>query len=152
MTERIIRFRGFTVTTPLEWKDITAALEDPNMPFTVARGDSGGGALQFSPALYRRGPIPSPSSKELFEMAIELGSHRGLGEPFDATMFDKPIMGAAVSYRCEDSLVRVWYVSRSGNIMLVTFVCDWERQSEEIADCERIVRTVDFGTNNGSNE
>ena len=110
---------------------------------TLAKPD-GVGALQFSPALYESGPLPSPSSADLRSLALQFGESRGLGEPFDLGQFESRVSGAGASYCSEGDLVRVWYVSDGRNIMLVTYVCDWEDRDREMSECEEMLKTIRF--------
>jgi len=75
----LVTFADFQVEASDDWQDITDVLDSPDYPFTLAK-ENGVGALQFSAALYRRGPRPSPTKDELLSMAIELGQNRGLYE------------------------------------------------------------------------
>jgi hypothetical protein len=140
---QVLRFPGFQIEASADWNDITDTLESAEKPFTVARAD-GVGALQFSPALYRGGPVPSPSDDELLSMAIEFGGDNGLGEAFDADRFAGSLAGAGVSYHSRDEFIRVWFVSDRGNFMLATYVCEWQHRERELAECEDIVRSLQF--------
>jgi hypothetical protein len=72
-------FPGFRIEAGGDWRDITHTLHSPGKPFTLAKED-GVGALQFSPALYRRGPLPCATKEGLLSMTLEFGQCRGLGE------------------------------------------------------------------------
>src|SRR5262245_14385368 len=119
-----LTFPGFEIEAGVDWNDITHTLDSPERPFTVAKQD-GVGALQFSPALYRGGPLPMPTKDDLLSMAIEFGQYRGLGEAFDTDGVEGPLAGAGASYHSEGDFIRVWYVSDKRSIMLATYVCEW---------------------------
>lgn len=139
----VLNFPGFRLEADVNWKDITDSLEDPNMPFTLAKPD-GVGALQFSSALYRSGPVPRLSTSDLLSMATELGQSRGLGEAIEKNVFEGTLVGAAASFHSEGAFVRMWYVTDRRNIMLATYVCDWNSRDLELTDCEKVIRTIEF--------
>src|SRR5438067_12534775 len=124
-----LTFPGFQIEVGGDWGDITDSLDSANSPFTVAKRD-GVGALQFTAALYKSGPLPCPSKDDLLAMAVEFGQKRILGEPFDVKTFDDKLVGAGTSYHSEDDFIRVWYVSDGKNIMFATYVSDWKSRDQ----------------------
>jgi hypothetical protein len=144
MKTHTVQFNGFSVETAPEWEDITHTLEGDSKPFTLARPTNGVGALQFSPAFYRRGPLPSPSPADLLSMAEEFGRSRSLGAPYDAVTEDGALAIAGLSFHGGAEFTRVWFLSDKRNVMLATYVCDWGDQGEELTPCEAIVRSVRF--------
>ncbi len=143
-SSRRLAFNGFGIQAGDEWEDITASLEEPDSPFTVARSERGVGAIQFSPAIYRSGPMPSVSPKDLAAMLSEFGERRRLRDPFDSLPFSGSVFGIGSSFRSGDDFVRAWYLSDGANVMLVTYVCDWCNRFDESRECEEIVRSVRF--------
>jgi hypothetical protein len=141
---KTLEFGSFRMSAADEWEDITASLDDRDAPFTVARSKRGVGAIQFSPAIYRGGPTPSLSPKELGTMLAEFGNRRHLGEPFDNVPFSGSVFGIGSSFRSGNEFVRVWYLSDGQNVMLATYVCDWSKRFDESEDREEIVRSVRF--------
>lgn len=144
MKARRIQFPGFSLSAYENWVDITDSLHDDNAPCTVAKPEHGVGALQFSPALYRHGPVPSPSIVDLAAMITEFARSHELAEPFAKSTFSEAVAGAGASYRVGDEFIRVWYLSDGKNIMLVTYVCDWDRRHQEAEEAEGVVRSVEF--------
>jgi hypothetical protein len=139
-----IRFNLFSVNPPGGWVDVTYSLDVVTPPVTLAR-PGGVGALQFSVAAYSGGERPDPSPDQLLGMLEGFGESRGLGAPQAAVATRAGRLRlAAASFRSEGDFVRVWSVSDGLNFALVTYVCEAGRESEELADCERIVRSLAF--------
>lgn len=144
MNLKDVRFDNFCVTVSGEWEDITASLDDPKAPYTIAKPESGVGALQFTPAVYRGGAIPSPSMEDLEAMLTEFARHRELGQPIEHEEFSSRISRASSTFRSGSDFVRVWYLSDGRNIMLATYVCDWSSRLLEAEECETIIRSLRF--------
>jgi hypothetical protein len=143
VTAQRLTFGGITLEAAPGWKNITGELEEPNPPFTLAKSD-GVGALQLSPALYRHGPIPAPTTDDLLEMAEKFGSQRNLGHPFDQGAHQGAISSAGVSYHSRDDFIRAWYVTDGRNFALITYVCKWGLETEELAECEEMIKGIQF--------
>jgi hypothetical protein len=141
--KQAIRFPAFRIECDANWTDITDTLDTIEKPFTLVR-QHGVGALQISPALYRGGMLPSPTKDILASMAIEFGQMQALGEPFDVDTFEGSLAGGAASYHSESDFIRVWYLSDGRNIMLATFVCEWDVRDRELTECEVIIRSLQF--------
>jgi hypothetical protein len=127
-----------------EWEDITDSLSDPNAPFTLARPARGVGALQFSPAVHRSGPVPSPSVEDLEALLARFAVRHGFGEQIDIAHFSHTVYGVGASFRSGDDLVRVWYVSDGKNIMLITYICEWSDRLHETGVCDEMVKSITF--------
>lgn len=151
MTTRTVVFESFSVDIEGDWKDITETLEDTDSPITFANLNSGVGALQFSVAMYRRGKLPDVSLGDLAELLRLFATNRGLGAPFDnATFPDNPFV-LGESFRKGDDFIRVWYCSDGKNLVLATYICNWEKSSVEVEAAESIVRSISFICSNASN-
>ena len=137
------RFSGFSIAIDSEWRDITDCLDSPDAPATLAKVD-GVGALQFSLAAYRGGNIPSANAEDLLSMVYEFAATRGLRDSRDETVNGGRPVYAGASFRASGDFVRVWYVSDGKSFLLVTYVCTWESQTEEIQECEEAVPSVTF--------
>jgi hypothetical protein len=136
----------FSVELSRGWSDITAEVEADNPPPTVAR-DDGVGALQFSIALYKSGLRPCGNVEELQELLDDFAESHGWDVRSDATRESSPRGLVAASFRPGDDFVRVWYVSESGNFAFVTYTCaGGDASPRELAEAERIVRSVRFGS------
>jgi hypothetical protein len=138
-----ITFDTFSVAAPRGWEDITDSVETEVPPPTLALGD-GVGTLQFSVALYVKGPIPDPTRENLLEMVAAFGEARGLGAPRDVVVESSPLRLAAGSFAWDTDFLRVWQVSDGRNFAFVTYTCESGREIEELRDCERIVRSLQF--------
>jgi hypothetical protein len=144
MMSRMLTYEGFSISVAEGWDDITSTLEDPDAPLTVANPDSGVGALQFTPALYKSGAVPQVGSEELGELLDDFASKQGLGEPFDRLSYSGEIAIEGASFHSDDDLIRVWYVSDTQSVMLATYVCDWKEREREAAEREMTVRSIRF--------
>lgn len=138
------RCPGFTALVPDNWRDVTDSLKGEECPFTLAVPDGGVGALQFSPALYRSGPVPSPTTYDLAAMLMEFAEKQRLGQPFESVTFVDGLIGAMAKFHAGDDFIAIWYVSDGENIMLVTYVCDWTSKDVEIDVCQAIVESIRF--------
>lgn len=135
---------GFTVNVPYRWRDVTESLEQSNCPFTLSNPDDGVGALQFSPAIYQSGPIPSPTTDDLAAMLWEFAVTQGLGSSIANHVFSNGLIGASASFHTDDDFIAVWYVSDGTSMMLVTYVCAWDKKHVEADAREAIVRSIRF--------
>lgn len=137
-------FDSFTVTTPPGWEDVTDSLELDDAPITLAR-EEGVGAVQFSIGLYSQGPVPDASPADLWEMVKSFARARNLGTSQDMILESRPLRLAAGSFGLGDDFVRVWYVSNGRDFGMITYVCEAGREELELAECESIVRSIEFG-------
>jgi hypothetical protein len=146
MINRVLQCNGFNVTVAEGWDDITATLDDVDAPLTVADPASGVGALQFSPAIYRRGLVPQVGLQVLSELLDEFASNQGLDDPFDRSTYPGEVAIEGASFHAGDDFIRVWYASDGKNVMLVTYVCDWDHRDQEASERELTVRSIQFDT------
>lgn len=146
-----IAFDTFDVEVPRGWADITDTVEAKNPPYTLALRD-GVGALQFSVALYESGPIPNPSPADLQDMVAEFGRKRGLGEPMSVVVESGPPPVAAGSFAWGEDFLRVWQISDGRSFAFVTYTCAAKHVGPELAQCERIIRSIMFRSGNESEQ
>jgi len=139
-----LAFDVFAVHVPHGWADITATVEVPNPPYTLAHRD-GVGALQFSLALYKSGPVPDPTPEILLGMIEEFGRKQGLGVPSAVVTEPGPPVLAAGSFAWGEDFLRVWQMSDGRNFAFVTYTCAAGDAGPELPACERIVRSIAFG-------
>lgn len=127
------------------WRDITATVEAPEPPLTLAHPD-GVGALQLSMAAYCAGPLPDPSLAALRSMLDALAAAKQLGRAVrgSRSMGNGPPKFATASYHAGDDLVRAWYLAHRGSFALATYVCDWRARAEERADIDAMIATIRF--------
>jgi hypothetical protein len=78
-------------------------------------------------------------------MVHEFAQQRELGPPSEeGTFTEGGVTGAGASFHSGEDFIRVWYVSAHGSFALVTYVCAWGRQHQELPLCERVVRSLRF--------
>lgn len=135
--------RPFTIKSCEGWHDVTDELEVSDAPWTFAKPD-GIGAFQLSIASYESGRVPNPTPQDLLSLVRDFGNSRQLGSPSDILFEDGDLRIAAASFRFGDDFLRIWYVSDGRSFAKVTYTCAWGKQSAELPDCERMVRTLQF--------
>jgi len=133
-----------SLTVAEGWEEITATVDSPDSPLTIADPNSGVGALQFSPAIYKAGVLPNVTSQDLFEMLSQFAASRGLESPFDQAAYPGDTFAVGESFRIGTDFVRVWYCSDGKNIVLVTYVCDWSQKDSEAEQREMAIRSIRF--------
>lgn len=131
------------IEADFDWKDVTHEIEEENAPFTLAR-DNGVGALQFSTAAYRGGSLPEISTMTLRKLLADFAESRELGRGSETYEQEAPVRICGQSFSFGANFVRVWYCSNGRNLVLITYTCERGLESEELPDCERIVRAVRF--------
>ena len=60
-----------------------------------------------------------------------------VGDGFDFATVAGEVFFAVGSFHKSRDFIRVWYVSDSRNVMLVTYVCAWDRRFDEKTTCDR---------------
>lgn len=143
MAESSLTLGPISVTVPAGWTEITDELDLPNAPHTLAHG-AGEGALQFSVAAYTGGKQPRTTARELREMSLNLGESESLGKPEDVVFEDGPPLLGAAGFRTDGHVIRIWHVSDGWSFACVTYTGPASGYEQELADCERIVRTIRF--------
>jgi hypothetical protein len=133
---------GLSIELAPGWFDVTDELSGENVPLTFTRPD-GSGALQFSIASYRSGPIPDPGIDSLLTLLRDFAQSRELGVATDVCTEFAPLHLAAGSFHT-DSFIRVWYLSDGRSFALATFTCGAKHGDDELSDCEQMVRTLSF--------
>ncbi|MFO1019540.1 MAG: hypothetical protein U0903_02390 [Planctomycetales bacterium] len=144
MSPRHLTNSGILLDLPDGWGDITATLDDPNAPLTIAKFDSGVGALQISTALYKSGSLPRISTQDLSQFLSEFAATQKLESPFNRieSLGDTTIL--AENFRSGDDYIRVWYCTDGTNLALVTYICDWTLQTTESQVVEEIISSIHF--------
>jgi hypothetical protein len=123
---------------------VTGVIRQDDPALTVADPENGVGAMHFSAALYESGPPPDFSVDDLAAMLRDFAEVRNLGEPLDFSAVFAEVFGAASSFHFDDEFIRVWYLSDGSNVILVTYVCDWENRDIESETRESIVKSIQF--------
>ena len=132
-----------TITTPDSWLDVTEDIGREAL-FTLAKGESGVGALQFSAAEYSGGKLPHISLKHLVDLLTDFKTSRELGSGSEHVESDGEIKIAGESFFDDGNFIRVWYCTDGRNVALITYVCEKGLEEDECADCESIVRNIGF--------
>jgi hypothetical protein len=146
MNSKLLRFEGFSIAVRDGWDDITETLDDAGAPLTIADLTSGVGALQFSPAIYESGRLPEVGPQDLSELLEEFASKQDWDDPFDRSTYPGEVSIEGASFQSGDDFIRVWYASDGKNVMLITYVCDWNCRDLEASEREMVIRSVHFDT------
>jgi len=144
MTERV-RLAGISVILPDGWFDVTHDLPEGS-PYTLGKAD-GLGALQFSMAKYRSGTRPRITVQELRGLLYEFGQSHGLVDAVTVREGLGQNIFVVGDFSSENEVIRVWYVSNSDDVALVTYVAQEPINSQvesELQDSEGIVASLDF--------
>lgn len=131
----------FSADLPVGWTDTT--VEDA--PFTLSKEPDGVGALQFSVARYVDGVHPRISTSALVGLLQEFieGSSQGPAE--SVVREDGDLLLAAGSFPLDsETFARAWFVSDGANVAKVTYVCAKQDLGGELAEAERLVRSIRF--------
>lgn len=135
-----IEFEQFSVDVPPEWESVPN-LEDG----AVALAKRGGvGRLQFSQPTGSEAAPAEVSPQHLLEMITCFAHDRGLPSPEDVALESGPLRIAAASFPRGSDFLRAWQISDGGNVALATYACDISEKHVEVADCEQIVRSLQF--------
>jgi hypothetical protein len=142
MNGKRVYFTGFSIVAQPSWKEMTWPFPKCG-PFTLVKS-SKGGALQFSPALYKAGPLPHLNSDALLAMAREFAIAKNLGPVFDEFTESGELTIAGLSVHSGSDFIRVWYIFDGKNVALATYLHIWGRHVNELAECEKIIRSLCF--------
>ena len=123
------------------WVDTT----DATSPFTLSKQPAGVGALQFSIARYTGGDVPTINTSDLVEMLHEFvkGNSQAAAE-FVVQEFGELRLAAGSFSLDNQTFARAWYVSDGTNVAKVTYVSAKRDVGSELAEAERIVRSIRF--------
>lgn len=136
---------GFTASMPEGWIDVTNDLPDGS-PTTLARPD-GIGALQFTLAKYQSGALPKVGVNDLQELLTQFAISRDLGNPSHMHRGHGLHPYVSGDFGVQGELVRVWYLSNSKDVALITYVTqqpECPEVHEELRDATSIVESFDF--------
>lgn len=144
LNTQILDFGPFSAIVAEGWDDLTSTLEQPNAPLTIGDAESGVGAMQFSPAMYKSGPLPSVTTEALFWLLDDFALTRGLTMAFERENYPGSNYLVGQSFRDGGDFIRVWYASNGKSFLLITYVCDWSRKDVEASQREMTVRSIRF--------
>jgi hypothetical protein len=146
MTTGYVSFAGVDVMLPGDWVDVTDDLAEGS-PYTLAKSESGIGALQFSVARYQSGPAPLFDLEKLRDLLNDFAKHHALGAPTNVHVEPGEPLVIRSDFRRGNEFIRVWYVTNGNDIALVTYVAQ-ESQSPslqgELREAGAIVRSIRY--------
>ncbi|MDB4802601.1 hypothetical protein OAH05_01605, partial [bacterium] len=62
--------------------------------------------------------------------------------PFDEKIYQTELMIYGQSFLAERDFIRVWYASNGTDLLLVTYVCEWEQRHNEEIPREMIIESI----------
>jgi hypothetical protein len=136
-----IAFDRFSLDVPPGWEDVTESAVAESI--TLAR-DNGVGKLRFSQPAGADQPRTEMTPQYLLERITSFGNERGLPAPQDVALESGPLRIAAASFSKEDEFLRAWQISDGSDLALATYACKLSDKNIEVADCEQIVRSLQF--------
>ncbi|NIT53732.1 MAG: hypothetical protein GWO41_13600 [candidate division Zixibacteria bacterium] len=142
-----VTISGVTFKAPSEWQFV------PTEDFILARRDSRIGIFRIS--VMDSSTLINQTADELLKTAEKFFVNSKNPEPFDIKrpIPDASVFGAA-TYKVKESkrdfLTRIWYHSKSENLIFAAYGCPWHQRNEEVTqtelqECERMILTVQFG-------
>jgi hypothetical protein len=138
-------FAGLTLDRADGWVDVTDDSGEEAPP-TLAFGDAGVGALQFSIAEYESGAEPLVSASDLREMLEAFGTNNDLGDATNVRERREPPLVSG-DFPSDDTFLRAWYLSDGRNVAFVTYVCNVPADAalaDELASADTLVRSIHF--------
>lgn len=140
----IIERCGVKLSLPTGWADSSSDAGNSDLLLTLTRPD-GVGALQMSFGQYLSGKLPKIRLEDLRRMLADFASTRRLGPELSPSVGEhNGVAWCRADYYREDDFIRVWYVSDSKSVVLITYVCKSRYKDKETSDCDRIVQSLDF--------
>ena len=136
-------FAGLSFVAAAGWCDITDDLP-PDSPPTLACPD-GVGALQVSTAMYAGGVEPAVDTNALSEMLQAHARARGFEILNQATSASGQILIVSGDVDGEHEVIRIWYVTDSRNVALITYVSQEPENvvtKEELRAADAMVRSI----------
>lgn len=143
---RFVSFAGVHLSLLEGWADITDDLAEGTPP-TLAKPD-GMGALQFSVARYVEGVRPNVDRNGLEALLAEFAHSRALGPASEHENGQAESQFVGATFFQGDDLIRVWYLTNSEDVALVTYVGPADATpatATELAEASAIVHSVAFG-------
>ncbi len=139
-----VTFAGLSLQLPPGWCDITSDLAEGSPP-TLARGANGVGALQFSVAHYRSGPVPGLELPELIEMLEGLAQSEAMASRGNRRTRQTPLPCVWEDFDHLGDFVRLYYTSDGENVAMITYRCQLsDALTGEPAEADEIVLSVRF--------
>jgi len=146
MTANRITFAGLSIVVVNGWFDVTDDLPEGS-PQTLAKSDSGIGALQFSVARYQAGSRPNVRGEDLRELLEEFAHDHGLGQPSNINELSGSPQSISGDFSSEAEFIRIWYVTNGSDVVLVSYVTQETLNAllpGELSEAEAIVRSIAF--------
>jgi len=146
MIGRRLDFGSFSAAVPPPWEDITADLAN-GAPFTIARGASGRGALQFSVAPYKAGKRPAIRKENLADMLADFAASNDLLATTDTISGNNEHLAwSECDYQRGADFVRAWYASNGEDVLKATYLVELDatERTIELEEAEMIIQSVRF--------
>lgn len=141
---KTLRFDRVELDVPASWEDMSEQLGRKGGGVVLSDSAADVGALRVSLWMDDERGGPALTSAEMLEMIESFAEQQGLPKPQDqATQESAPALAGA-SFRDGSTFLRIWYASDGWNVAVFEYTCEWEDRTAQLADCERIVRTVRF--------
>lgn len=140
-----VTFNGLTMVMPEGWVDVTDDLPDDS-PSTLAKPE-GVGALQFTLARYQAGASPDIGGDALQKLLTQFADSRSLGTPLHIHEGRGVHPYVAGDFDLQGELVRVWYLSNSKDVVLITYVTQQPESKQadaELLDATAIIESLEF--------
>lgn len=144
MNNELVNFGFFSLSLLKGWSVLPPDENEQEMPLTIADPDNGVGALQISTAKFLQGKSPNLSSKDLLQLLDDFSEQRGLTFPFDQVNKSNCKSYVGKSYQSENQLIRIWYASNGKDVLLITYIYDWNLKDKEKTEIEQMVNSIQF--------
>ncbi|MDA7527846.1 hypothetical protein N8590_02555 [bacterium] len=132
----------FSINLVNQWGDLSLSSGISEGLITIADTSSGVGAIQISAAKFKSGVTPRIDISDLKDLLSEFSNSRNLANPFDEKIYQTELMIYGQSFLAERDFIRVWYASNGTDLLLVTYVCEWEQRHNEEIPREMIIESI----------
>jgi hypothetical protein len=138
-------FNGTWICLIEPWLDITDEIA-PGSPPTLARGPNGNGALQFTIARYKEGPLPNFTTQALLDLLKKFGKAKEFQNKKNLGVETLRNTIVSADFTIGNDLVRAYYVSDGKNLCLATYLCDQNLAGipQELKEADQIVGSMEF--------
>ena len=142
MSDSLFLFGKLSIPKLKDWENITQVLKK-DAPFSITKAN-GAGAIQVSFAKHAAGEAPDVTVDDLDDFLLDFEVNRGFYQKSDEVIADGKIKSVGASFKFKDDFVRAWYLSNGQDVALVTYLCAWDDQEEEIDEVNKIVGEISF--------
>ncbi len=144
MNQPKVHFAGLSITLPQGWVDVTHDI--PGLPPPTLAKEGGTGALQFSVGRYQSGAEPHIDMQALQNLMHEFAGSRRLGRVENMRELRGNLLSVSSDFVSDQEFIRVWYLTNSRDVALVTYIALVEKLEEvasELEDAETIVGSLE---------